>query len=72
MEYLSNSTNPEIVWKVFTDQEYLDAVDLTENGGSLLDFEGPKYRLWHCGNCNRMYLYEIGNDKCKAVYFKED
>jgi hypothetical protein len=39
-ENLSNSNNPEIVFRVFTDDEWNSLIDRTEQGEKPLDFRG--------------------------------
>lgn len=66
-ESLSNSNNPEIVYKVFSDNEWLELMD-KEIKNNLNDIERPKLAFWKCTNCQRLYFFEAHNDTPLKVF----
>lgn len=69
---MSNSSNPEIQYTVFSDEEWISALDRTERGESLLDFAGSQTKFWKCPNCKRLYFWEYQNDYPLAIYKLEE
>lgn len=70
-EELSNSTNPEIQYKLFTDKEWLTAIDKSEIGEKLLDIGRGKYTIWKCPNCERLYIFQYQKDTPLRIYNME-
>ena len=56
-EDLSNSNNPEIEYKVFSDHDWNNLIDRTEAGEKPLDFTGTEMTFWKCNHCQRLYFF---------------
>lgn len=70
-EELSNSNNPEIVYEVFSNNEWLDLTKrLYETHVRDIDF--PRLELWKCTACQRLYFFEAGNDTPLKVFKLEE
>lgn len=69
---LSNSNNPEIVFRVFTDDEWNSLIDRTEQGEKPLDFRGYSVFYWKCTNCKRLHFFKNNLDNRFAVYKLEE
>lgn len=69
-EVLSNSANPEIEYKVFNDDEWLELMD-SEIHNPLVDIKEPKITFWKCTNCERLFIFEGNNDAPLSVYKAE-
>ncbi len=60
---LSNSSNPEIEYEVFNDEEMMELIDRSEKElGAALNYGGPKVSMWKCPNCKRLAIFEAHND----------
>lgn len=67
---LSNSLAPnDIELRVFTDKEW-DAINIGQV--DTFDLPDPKYDVWKCPQCERLYFFEKGNDSAVKVYKLED
>ncbi|GGI57742.1 hypothetical protein [Winogradskyella haliclonae] len=71
-ESLSNSTNPNIEYKIFSNNEWDNLIDRTENGEKPLDFDGYTVHFWKCPNCKRLYFFNNSSDKPSQVYKLEE
>jgi hypothetical protein len=70
-EVLSNTLAPnDIQLKVFTDEEW----DHIINIGMIdtFDLPDPKFDVWRCPKCERLYFFEYGNDRAIKVYALEN
>ena len=70
-ETLSNSQAPnDIELKVYTDREWDEILnnDLIDP----LTIPDPKYGVWRCPKCERLYFFEDGNDKAIKIYKLEE
>jgi len=66
-ETLSNSEAPnDIELKVYTDREW-DGI-LNHVLIDPLTIPDPKYDVWRCPKCERLYFFEEGNDVAVKVY----
>lgn len=66
-ETLSNSQAPnDIELKVYTDREWDEIInhDLIDP----LTIPDPKYDVWRCPKCERLYFFKEGNDIAVKVY----
>lgn len=62
-ENLSNSSNPEIEYDVFSESEYLELVEKSEKElGAVMNYGNPKLSFWKCYSCNRLIFFEANND----------
>lgn len=59
---LSNSNNPEIQYQIFSDSEWLEVLDRTDEGEKLINLSINKIIMWKCSNCKRLHLFEKNND----------
>ena len=67
-ECISNSTNPNIEFKIFSNEEWNNLIDRTENGEKPLDFDGFTVYFWKCTKCSRLYFFENNKDDIKEIY----
>lgn len=65
---LSNSNNPEIAYKVHSDDEWNSLIDRTENGEKPLDFTSYRISIWKCPECERLIVNESQRDEPIAIY----
>jgi len=70
-EELSNSANPEIQFKVFSEEEWSGLMDKKIND-PIIDIDHPKLEYWKCTNCSRLIMFEDGKDAPIAWYKKEE
>ena len=63
--HLSNSTNPEIEYRIYSDEEWLKIVE-DESIVEPILIPYPKHTLWVCPKCERAYLWDC-NEKNEAV-----
>ena len=64
---LSNSLAPnDIQLRAFTDKEWDDIINMGMIDSA--DLPDPKVDVWRCPNCERIYVFESGNDKASKVY----
>lgn len=70
-EVLSNSLAPnDVELIVFTDQEWDNIINLEQVDP--LGLPDPGYDVWRCPKCERIYVFEPGNDKAIKVYKLEE
>jgi len=68
---LSNSTCPnEVQLIVFSDKEWETIQEKVKDGMDIYDAE-PKYDVWRCTECNRIYIFE-GNKVILRYSIEED
>ncbi|MCL1791548.1 MAG: hypothetical protein FWG40_09435 [Peptococcaceae bacterium] len=68
---LSNSLIPnDIELRVYTDKEW-DAI-LEADTIETWKIPLPKYDVWKCPACERLYFFEDGSEKAIKVYVLED
>jgi hypothetical protein len=66
-ETLSNSQAPnDIEMRVYSDREWDEIInhDMIDP----LTIPDPKYDVWRCPKCERLYFFEQGNDVAVKVY----
>lgn len=66
--YLSNSNNPEIQYKVHSDSEWITLLDETENGKNVWEVGLPRIFIWKCPECERLIVNESQRDEPIAIY----
>lgn len=69
---MSNSSNPEIQYIVFSDEEWISALDRIDQGERIHDFDGYEITFWKCPSCKRLYFWEYQNDHPLAIYKLEE
>ncbi len=67
---LSNSTRPEIEYKVFSDDEWLRLMSSKIND-PVVDIEWPELYIWKCFGCGRLHMFKGNDDKQVAIYIPE-
>ena len=67
-DYLSNSNTPEIEFKVFSDDEWIELLDRTDKGEKAINLSVDKTHFWKCTNCNSLYFFKDNVDKPIAIY----
>lgn len=67
---LSNSNQPEIQFKVFSDEEWLRLMGATIND-PVIDIKRPQLFYWECPNCGRLHMFKDKIDHTVAIYRKE-
>ena len=70
-EWLSNSNNPEIEFTVFSDEEWIELLDRTDQGEKLINLDVSKTTFWKCPNCGRLIFFEDYIDTPIAIYKPE-
>lgn len=64
---LSNSEAPNnIQLRVYTDKEWEDILNCEEINTWMIPL--PKYDVWRCPDCKRIYVFEDNNDVPIMVY----
>lgn len=66
-QMLSNSTNPEIQYKIFSDDEWIRTLDRSEKE-ELVNIAEDTLEAWKCGSCERLYIFKIGQDLPIRIY----
>ncbi|MFC5702320.1 hypothetical protein ACFPVX_13540 [Cohnella faecalis] len=70
-EILSNSEVPSgIELRVYTDREWEQIASSDSVDPLLIPF--PKYEVWRCPKCERIYVFEEGNQSAIKVYKLEE
>lgn len=60
-ETLSNSLSPnEIQYKVFSDQEWDDIINMGEVDS--IDLPDSKFDVWKCPKCGRLHIFDENNN----------
>ena len=70
-EILSNSTNPNIEYKLFSDNEWIEFLDRAEKEPAI-NIDTDKYSLWKCPKCQRIYIFEEYNDNPQIYKLEVD
>ena len=66
-ELLSNSDAPnDVQLRVYTDKEWDDI--LSVDTIKTWEIPMPKCSVWKCPKCERIYVFEVGNDKAIKEY----
>lgn len=69
-EVLSNSQSPNVVnLVVYTELEWENICEQDSIQPWMIPL--PQYEVWRCPECERVYVFERGNDSPKFVYSKE-
>ena len=71
-KHLSNSNNPEIEFKVFSDDEWIELLDKTDEGEKVINLSVDKTHFWKCPNCRRIYFFKDKVDTPIAIYKLEE
>ena len=66
-ELLSNSQNPNIEYRVYSDKEWIDIVE-NDNITSPLLVPYPDHTAWICPKCRRLHIWKTGSMERIAVY----
>ncbi len=64
---LSNSTNPEIDYRIYSHEEWVDII----NDDSIVEpilIPYPKHTVWVCPNCKRAYVWKTGKFNVQYMY----
>jgi hypothetical protein len=70
-ETLSNSLAPnDIELKLYTDMEWDEIIN--QEVIDPLAIPEPKYDVWRCPKCERLYFFENGKDEAIKVYKLEE
>lgn len=70
-EILSNSERPDIVYKVFSDEEWIDLMGQNIKDPTV-DIRWPKLEFWKCYICERIHFFEEERDQVLRIYSIED
>ncbi len=70
-EELSNSNNPEIIYDVFSNKEWLELTERLYNE-RVKDINTPRLEFWKCTNCQRLYFFEEQNDTPLKIFKLEE
>ena len=65
---LSNSRNPEIQYRIYSDDEWIDIVENEEKYPSPLMIPYPKQTAWLCPECSRVHIWKTGSFERLALY----
>lgn len=66
-ELLSNTEAPnDVQLRVYTDKEWDDIINCEVLDPISIPF--PKYDVWHCTNCERIYFFKWGYEEPIKVY----
>lgn len=68
-ETLTNTETNDIQLRVYTDREWEEKVNIGLVDSINIPF--PKYDVWHCPSCERVYVFNWGEDKAIKVYTLE-
>lgn len=68
---LSNSANPEIEYRIYSDDEWCDIVSNESMVNPIL-IPYPKHTVWVCPDCKRAYVFEAGSVDVKDVYVMKE
>ncbi len=70
-ELLSNNEAPnDIELKVYTDKEWDDILNVDSIDPIMIP--SPKYNVWRCPKCERLYFFENGKDAAVKIYNIEE
>lgn len=67
---MSNSTHPDVEYSLVSHAQWNNLAERTENGENFVDIEDSilTNSLWKCPSCQRIYIFEDGNDVPLQVY----
>jgi len=65
---LSNSTNPEIEYRIYSDDEWIEIVEEEEKYPSPLYIPFPKQTAWLCPECKRLHIWQSDSLDRLALY----
>ena len=68
---LSNSANPEIEYRIYSDDEWCDIV----SNESIVDpilIPYPEHTVWVCPDCKRAYVWKTGDFSVRYMYELEE
>ena len=65
---LSNSQNPDIQYRVYSDKEWITIIENEEKYTSPLLIPFSEYEAWLCPNCKRIHIWKIGSMERVALY----
>lgn len=71
-QLLSNSNNPEIEFKVFSDDEWIELLNRAEEGEKVINLSVDKTHYWKCSKCGRLYFFKNEVDEPIAIYKLEE
>ena len=66
-EVLSNSQNPNIDFRIYSDKEWIDIVE-NESIKSPLLIPYPEHTAWRCPECSRIHIWKTGSSERVALY----
>jgi hypothetical protein len=68
---LNNQETPnDIQLKIYTDREWDEIINHDVIDPITIPF--PKYEVWRCPKCERLYFFEDGNDNAVKIYRLEE
>lgn len=68
---LSNSTKPEIDYRIYSNEEWIEIV----NDDSIVEpilIPYPKHTVWVCPDCKRAYVWKTGDSHLQYLYELEE
>lgn len=68
---LSNSSNPDIEYKVFSNAEWSILLDRAEKE-PVINIDVDKVSLWKCENCKRLYVFHEDDDRPQVYKIEID
>lgn len=60
----------DIQWRVYSDREWDEIINLGQIDSFDLPF--PKYDVWRCPKCERIFVFSPNSDKAIKAYVLED
>jgi hypothetical protein len=70
-EVLSNSQNPDIAFRIYSDKEWVDIVENEKITNPLL-IPYPEHTAWLCPKCRRIHIWKTGSTERVALYVSVD
>lgn len=68
---LSNGDAPnDIELVVYTDRQWEEEINLGIINS--IEIPSPKYSVWRCPKCERIYVFEAGNNEAIKIYALEN
>ena len=67
-EVLSNSQNPDIQYRIYSDKEWIDIIEAEEKYTSPLLIPYPEKTAWLCPKCKRLHIWKTGEMERVALY----
>jgi hypothetical protein len=56
----------DVQLRVYTDREWDEIINMCEI--NLINIPHPKYDVWRCPSCERLYVFEDFNEKAIKIY----